>query len=145
VLFNRDGQVIGLLMPGPWQRNDQITANVLGISDLFPIIQILVNGDPVPYLGVEGITITEELSAAFEIPPGVYVRQILGDSPAMNGRIHNGDVIIAVNGYEVLNKESLVSSILSSDIGMTIEVTVKRRGAVEYEIMTLPVIIGNRD
>jgi len=141
VLFNREGEVIGLLMPGPWQREGSITANVLGITDLRHVLDRLVNGDSVPYFGVEGITITEEFSYAFEIPEGVYVRYVAADSPAFDAGIQHGDVIVAFDGEEIRNKQQLLEGILSSEIGDAIEIRVSRRGAEEYAEMYFTVVI----
>jgi serine protease Do len=144
VLFNKNGMVIGLLMPGSWQREGSITANFIGISDLTRVIPLLVEGDGVPYLGVEGITITEELSYILEIPVGVYVRSLTTDSPAMRARIQNGDVIVGFNDSEINTKQDLVNGIFSNEEGIPLEVRIKRRGAEGYVEMDFPVIIERR-
>jgi serine protease Do len=144
VLFNKGGEVIGLLIPGPWQREGGITANGIGISDLSLVLVRLLNGEPVPYFGVEGITITEELSYVLEIPPGVYVRHVTADSPAFGAGIQNGDIIVASNDEEIENKQQLLNEILSGEIGESIEVRVNRRGAEEYVEMYFTVVIESR-
>jgi serine protease Do len=143
VLFNKGGEVIGLLMPGPWQREGSITANVIGISDLSQVLSRLINGESVPYFGVEGITITEELSYVLEIPLGVYVRHVTADSPAFRAGIQNGDIIVAFEDEEIENKQQLLNMIMSDEIEEAVEVRVNRRGAEEYVEMHFNVVIEN--
>ena len=141
VLFNRRGQVIGLLKPGPWQGEASITANVVGITELLLPIQTLVNGERVPFFGVEGITVTEEIALIAELPEGIYVRHVEADSPAMRAGIQNGDIIITFNEHEVLNVNNLSRVVLGSEIGETVEVRAIRRGADEIVEIDFTVVI----
>ena len=53
-----------------------------GISGLKSEIELLSNGQAVPYIGIRGLDVTAEIEAQ-GIPGGVYVRTVETDSPAM--------------------------------------------------------------
>ena len=83
VLVNIDGEVVGLIDLNVSSNDCKSHITAYGISDLKSAIELLSNGEPVPYLGIVGVTVTEELAAEYEMPVGVYVQSVKPDSPAM--------------------------------------------------------------
>ena len=144
-LFNKNGEAIGLIMPGHWQGGGQTFANTLGISDLRQAIWLLLNGDRVPFLGIEGVTVTEEIADALEIPRGIHVNSVELDSPAMEAGIHNGDIIIAFDGEDVDTVAAFNRAILGSDVDSEVTIQVMRRGVEGHEEAEFVVIIRSRE
>ena len=70
VLFNLDGEVIGLISSKIWDDEDESTANAYAISDLKTTIELLANGDSVPYIGIYGTAVTSAIQKEQGIPEG---------------------------------------------------------------------------
>ena len=144
-LFNTRGNVMGLILPGPWQGSDSFNANALAISDLKTTIDLLLNGEVVPFFGIEGITVTEEIAEFQEIPIGVYVSNVEIDSPAMRAGIQNGDVITSINDTAIATMTGFTRAILGSNIDENTRVVVGRRGSDGYIEMDFNVIMVGRN
>lgn len=72
---------------------------------------------------------------------GVYVEQVLENSPAGDGGIQTGDIILKLNGNVMKNVTELRSTIAMTAVGATVKVTLLRGG----ETMTLDVMLGERE
>ena len=90
MLFNMDGEVVGMISSSVWNDTGKNVVNAYGISDLKPIIELLINGKSVPYIGIYGTTVTEQLAEEHKMPSGIYVADVDPDSPAMAPKISPG-------------------------------------------------------
>ena len=132
VLFNIDGEVIGLIPETVWNDSENSMVNAYAISDLKPIIELLANGESVPYIGVYGTTVTPQLKEEQGMPGGVYVVDVDPDSPAMAAGIQSGDIIYAVGNENVVNLRSYQSAVLKLKNGQQILFEGRRIGAEGY-------------
>ena len=144
VLINQDGELIGLIKNSIWETEASKTANALAISDLKAVLEMMLNGEEVPYIGVHGTTVTDELAKEQGIPSGLYVTAVDADSPAMYAGIKVGDVIQEVNGIETTNLNNYERAVLNCDAGSEIKIKAKRRGAEEYVDVSMNVAIGSK-
>ena len=67
VLCNLDGEIIGLIDSEIWTENQGHTANAYGISDLKPIMELLLNSQSVPYAGIYGVTVSSDISESKQV------------------------------------------------------------------------------
>ena len=116
-----------------------------GISDLKEALEFLSNGQAVPYIGIHGVTVTEELTAGQGIPSGVYVQEVSTDSPAMAAGIQSGDVITAVAGTQVTTLSGYNSALMQQEAGDEIRVKGQRQGTGGYVDITFRVTVGSRE
>lgn len=96
-----------------------------------------------PWLGASGQAVTAEMFQALKLsrPYGVLVNGVQQGSPAEQGEIRVGDVILAVNGHEVDDPEALRFRIATLAVGTPIQVTLSRGGqerAVSVSLRTAP-------
>lgn len=101
VLINLQGDIIGVVSSISSVPEKKGIVTGVGITELKPILEYLLNGKNVPYIGISGIDITEEASIEKELPVGIYVEKVSADSPAMNAGIKNGDIFVGLNGEDV--------------------------------------------
>lgn len=80
ILFNLDGEVIGMISSDIWKERGIRTANAYAISDLKLVIQLLANGASVPYIGVSGTAVTSGIQKEEGMPSGIYVIDVAADS-----------------------------------------------------------------
>lgn len=106
VLLNLKGQVIGLIQERYASENMKIMLTAYAISDMKGLIEHLSNNQDVSYLGIKGVSVTEDAKKE-GIPSGVYVTEVMMDSPAMKGGIQSGDIIQAINGQKVTTMPEL--------------------------------------
>lgn len=83
------------------------------------------------YLGVRPQTLTEDLKDALGLDPdleGVLVPEVIAGTPAAEGGLENGDVILEVNGEPVENAIELTRRIGAFPPGERVRMTVLRDG-----------------
>ena len=145
VLFNQKGQVLGLLKGGLFGEADSGPANALAISDMKPVMELLLNGDSIPYVGVSGTTVTDELFEEQGIPKGLYVTNVQTDSPAMKAGIQNGDVIQEVKSSKVTGTSSYEKAVLECKAGENVKIKGRRLGNGGYVSVDFTVSVGSMD
>lgn len=82
VIVNLSGEVVGIIDQSISDNSSKRLVTGYGISGLKSEIELLSNGQAVPYVGIRGLDVTAEIEAQ-GIPNGVYVQTVEPDSPAM--------------------------------------------------------------
>ena len=145
ILFNLDGEVIGMISSDIWKDRGVRTANAYAISDLKLVIQLLANGASVPYTGVSGTAVTSGIQKEEGMPSGIYVIDVAADSPAMAAGIQSGDVICSVNGEKIVSMSAYRKLMLTWKVGDQIKVEGKRRGSEGYVDIKFDVTIESKE
>lgn len=145
VLVNLKGEVLGLIRDNIQGGTESTTANALAISDLKPALEMLLNGESVPYVGVNGTTVTEEISSEQEIPVGFYITDVQADSPAMAAGIQSGDIIQKVGDTTVIGSSSFGEAVEACKTGDSVKIYGQRRGTGGYVDVTFHVTIGSKE
>lgn len=142
VLINTDGEVIGLFLKSSNIQKEENTLTAVSISELKDIIELLSNGVNIPYIGIKGKTVTDDISQEYEIPKGVYIKETVVNSPAMTAGIQTGDVIEAIDGKKIYTMEDYQKTLLSLQRGDEVKITVNRQGTKEYKKYNCVVEVG---
>ena len=118
-IFSRSGGSIGI--------GFAIPSNMVGA-----VVAAAEAGSPLlrPWAGLMGQTATAELAPGLglERPGGVVVNRVYDGGPAQRAGLKPGDVILAVNGREVLDPSSLNYRLLTLHGGEDAEVEFLRKG-----------------
>jgi len=139
-LFNISGSVVGVIEP---ECTDEAQILVgIGISSVKSEIELMSNGQNVPYIGVLGTGVTESVSEARGIPAGLYVTEVEVDSPAMKAGIQSGDIIVEVDNEEIMSMADYHEEILNQEAGQIIKIKGYRRGAENYVDIDFNVTVG---
>lgn len=143
-LINLDGEVVGLVMQGYSSEGGQNTITALSISQLRGIIADLSNGRAIPYLGVRISTVTDDIAEEYGLPKGVYVKGVETDipSPAMEAGLQEADVIIAMDGEEILTGEEFTEKLLALEPEQQVRLTVLRQDGAEYVQLECSATVG---
>jgi serine protease Do len=118
------------------------TLAAVGITSLEPVLNLLFSGKDVPYMGILGSTVTDRIAEQYELPKGVYVKEVTIDSPAMDAGIQSGDVIIGVNGQEIMSVSTFNSVLFTLEPSETYKVDIMREGKNGYQKITCKVKVG---
>lgn len=141
VILNLHGEVVGIItMAYNSDNTNFITA--YAINDVRNLMQNLVNKKRMPYLGIKGQTVTDEIAATNKIPKGIYISAVETNSPAYKSGIQSGDVITRINGTGINNMESFMIQLEKSNPGDNVNVTIKRRGREDYKEIEFNLVLG---
>lgn len=141
VILNLHGEVVGIItMAYNSDNTNFITA--YAINDVRNLMQNLVNKKGMPYLGIKGQTVTDEIAATNKIPKGIYISAVETNSPAYKSGIQSGDVITQINGTEINNMESFMMQLEKNNPGDNVNVTIKRRGREDYKEIEFNLVLG---
>lgn len=141
-LINLEGSLIGWIEPA-YMSGGTLTA--IGISDLRAYIEALSNGSQGCYLGIEGITLSNDLKTALGTEAsGIYISRCSSGSPAQKAGLQSGDLLTSVAGIDIRNLDELRSVLLSLTAEQTISVTILRKGRNSYQSLNYDVRIERR-
>ncbi|MDY3853985.1 MAG: trypsin-like peptidase domain-containing protein [Butyribacter sp.] len=135
-LINMQGQVIGINSAKIADSSVEGVGYAIPISVATPIIDELMNrevldDDEKGYLGISGQTVTDE-GSAYNLPYGVYVKEVAEGGAADKAGIKPNDIITAVNKMEVTTIQSLQEKVNSYKKGTKVEITLKRSDNGKY-------------
>ncbi|MGQ9506762.1 MAG: S1C family serine protease [Candidatus Bathycorpusculaceae bacterium] len=118
-LVNLEGKVVAI--------NTAIIPYAQGIGFAIPINsakrcanEIITNGISIrPWLGIIGLSITEEMARYYDLPVehGVFVTRVVDGSPADNVGIGVGDIILRMDGTTIYTIEDLVRELHKRRVG----------------------------
>ena len=142
VLINTSGEVIGIVMQSFKGSQNASTLTAVHYAEVEQIVESLKNRKDIPFVGVYISTVTEDISEDYNIPKGVYIREVAMDSPAMKAGLQSGDVITHINGEVIVSDEKFSEMVRQLIPGTTCEITVKRQNGNEYYEVDATVTIG---
>lgn len=142
VLINLSGEIIGVILQGYSNHNDQNMVNAISVSEIKSIIEDLSNGIDIPYVGLKTKTVSNDIAEKFNLPVGAFITSVAIDSPAMNAGIQNGDVIVKVNDTEIITAAGYSKELKKYRTGDFINITVMRQGTREYKEIVCNVKVG---
>jgi len=116
-----------------------------GISGLKSEIELLSNGQGVPYIGIRGLDVTAAEIEAQGIPEGVYVRTVETDSPAMAAGIQSGDIITEAAGKKITSLSAYQSVLRDQKSGSKIRLKGQRQGSGGYVDISFDVTVGSKE
>lgn len=130
-LLNTEGEVIGINSAKLVDKDVEGMCYAIPISNAKVILKELMNSEEVAegkegYLGLSGISVSEEDSKMFNYPLGVYVREVPKGGAAQKAGVQVGDVITKLNGVGVATIDALQARAKSYKAGTEITLTVER-------------------
>jgi S1-C subfamily serine protease len=83
-----------------------------------------------PWLGILGLTLTEDVSRYYGIPldHGVLITKVTDGSPAQRAGVIMGDIMLKMGSADVDSIEDLLNEIHKRKVGEKVRITVFRRG-----------------
>ena len=139
-LLNSRGEVVGVNTAVAESGGDTIGFAVPS-NNITEFLERMAGGIEArrPWLGVTLVTINESTARDLDVDvaAGVYLTDVVDDSPAAQGGLRAGDVIIAVGGGEVARSADLIDLLQDKSPGDAVTVKVHRDGAETSVTVTL--------
>jgi serine protease Do len=123
------GEVVGITSAKLADVGVEGMGYAISIKTALPIIESLVQKGYVsrPYLGVQMDTVSQwYLRYNLAVDYGAIVTLVTSGTPADNAGLKTGDVIINLNGKDILTAEEAQQAIYSAQIGETIQIVYYR-------------------
>ena len=151
-LLNMKGEVVGINSNKIGGSAVEGMGYAIPISSASPIIAELmlketrnkVAEEERGYLGISGISVTQEVSEAYGMPEGVYISQVYENTAAAAAGLRKGDIIVEFDGDNISSMDALQRTLEFYAQGDTVEVTVMTPGTSGYESRTVQMTLGNR-
>ena len=139
-LANSKGQVIGINTVKIVATGVEGIGFAIPSDEALPIIKELIENKKVarPSIGIVGINVTEQIAKAYNLKVGVYVSEVVKDSPAEKAGFKAGDIIIKAEGQDIKTMDELNTLKYKYKIGDTFKLTVLR----DSKEIELSVILG---
>ena len=145
IMFNRQGEVVGIICDAAGEDAKEELMHAYAISDIKDVMQFLANGESVPYIGIHATDVSENIAEDRGIPRGIYVDKVEADSPAMRAGIQSGDVLTAIGGKDIENFEQYHELLMEEKEGTHLLIKGYRRGAKDqYVAVHFNATVGNK-
>lgn len=132
ILINVAGELVGVVMQD-YSASSANTLTAVAVSELKPVIELLFADKDIPYVGLHVSTVTERIAAAYDLPKGVYIKEVAMDSPAMSAGLQSGDVIVEVDGTKAVTDSEYRDAVRKLIPGEEYEIVVMRQGSGGYK------------
>lgn len=138
-LINSEGKVIGINTLKLSGTGIEGMGFAIPINDTLDIYKELIEYGKIarPYIGVSGMDLDVATAKYYNLPVGIYLKEIQKNSPAETSGLKTGDIITAINDKEVKTMEDLNSVKDNLNIGDKITLTIYRNGESKKIDLTL--------
>ena len=135
-LFNMKGEVIGITT-AKYSGTSGGGASIEGIGFAIPIDDVLgIMKDLVehgyvtgPYLGVSVKDVDPQIAAAYNIPLGAYIVEVVEGASADRAGIEEKDIIVKLGDQEIKNSNDLIRALRHLKAGESVTMVYNRSGA----------------
>lgn len=137
-VYNAYGQVIGIVTAKFSENGMEGLGFAIPINDVYTIAnELIANGyvSGKAYLGLTLTTVSASVAQYYNMVEGVYVYSVEPGSCAQEAGLKTGDILTAIDGEELLNKNDLISAVKNYSAGDAAKLTVYRDQA--YTIITV--------
>lgn len=148
-LVNMNGEVIGINVAKA-SNSSSSSATVEGMGYAIPVSKVMdviselmnkeakvpVSEDEQGYIGLtesDYVEVDSGTSKMYNIPEGIYIRQLIEGTPLEAAGISSADVITAIEGEEITTFDELKNEMQYYAVGEEITITVQVRGEKKYK------------
>lgn len=142
IILNTEGKMIGFINNRFQNLTGERNMAFVSINSVRDIIELLMRGKSISYLGIEGIDVDSDTAAAHSLVRGIYVTSVYSSSPAYSGGMRVADVIEKVDGQSAKTVYALHNILIKHKSGDEIKVEVSRKLKNMRKNITLSITLG---
>ncbi len=151
-LLNARGEVVGINSSKIGGSVIEGMGYAIPISTAKPIIEELmtkttrtkVDEAKKAYLGIVGISVTNEVQESYGLPEGICVTQVFSGTGASKAGLVKGDIIVEFDGEKVRTMEELSALLECYEKGSAVEIKIMQGSPSGYQEKTVTVTLGGR-
>jgi len=127
-LLNAYGQVIGINTIKVADTRVEGVGFAIPISDALIIVDQLKKYGylPKPYIGITGKSVEDDIAENYSVPKGVFIMEVLDNSPAKRANLMEKDIIISIDDLAVKSIEDLIKEVRRKKPGDTVSLRLIR-------------------
>lgn len=152
-LINASGEVIGINSMKYASEEVEGMGYAIPISKAIPMINELMNRETVKtseqgFLGINkdsAQNVTSVTAERFHMPVGVYINEVVKNSPAEKAGLKQGNIIVGLDATKIETIDDLISALSYKKAGETIQLKIKVLDKGEYVSKTLSVTLGEKN
>jgi serine protease Do len=145
VIVNLRGEVIGIITQKLKDELNQEVNTVIGVSRIKNIIEKLVNNSDQSYFGIKGADMTQAALNKLDATSGICVTEVEADSPALEGGLQSGDIILTINETPIISVNTFFNLINAYEPKTTLKIGIKRTVKNETKDMEVEVTLGKKN
>ena len=144
-LIDINGDLLGIAVPNRGENGVNAgLARIVTVGSLKETIDRLETGEKPVLVGLEGFGVTFEMRYN-NIPEGMYVLNVMADSPAYDAGIKRGDIVTGINDEEISDVYGYMEILKGLHAGDELTISIKRgSSAGEYRDMSFKLLAGER-
>lgn len=127
IIVNLKGEVVGIITRTFKEGLNANISTAIGITRLKPIIWSLINKTDRIYFGILGEDMPLSVLQDIKIENGIYVTEVIPDSPAFEAGLRQGDIITAKDEVKVNSMSGFSTLINAHAVEDTVTITVQRK------------------
>lgn len=140
-VLNTRGKVLGFITTSYSEITGTSDMAFISISSVRDLIDSMMRGKSVAYLGIEGCGVSQESAESNGLEEGVYITSLYSKSPAYDGGMRMADVITEINDEKVSSLSDLHESLMKHKAGDKLLITVSRRDDKKITHKKLSIIL----
>ena len=152
VLVNASGEVVGINTMTISAVDVEGMCYAIPITNAIPVLDKLkvreirerLREEDSGYLGISCSNVEGKQAEEYDIPKGVYVRDVYEDEPADEAGVRKGDVIVSLNEVPVETMDELSEMLRYYPVGEIVDLEIMRYEAGEYNSQIIPVRLGKK-
>lgn len=142
-VLNADGELVGWMTDLFSETEAQSSTAILGISDLKPMIERMMNGKETAKLGIYGRQVgTTQREQG--MPAGVYISRVEPNAPAYAAGVQPGDILISLGDSKIETMRDLEAALEKSAKGESVRLTLMRNSREKYETISVTATLAGR-
>ncbi len=148
-LVNMKGEVIAINSAKFASEEVEGMGFAIPVATAVPIMQNIMNREVIPeneqaYMGISGEDIDAQYAEYYNIPQGIYIRDVTDDSPAEKAGLKEGMLITKIDGENVTGLSGLQEFLSGKRAGDVVTVTVTTGNMGRYSESDIKVTLGNK-
>ncbi|HPU62761.1 MAG TPA: PDZ domain-containing protein [Mobilitalea sp.] len=144
VIVNLEGEIIGIITRTLKKGLNKELSTVIGISKIKPYIDRMLSQTSRIYCGVIAENLPQAAKTEYNVTNGVYVYEVIKDSPAFTAGLMSGDIILAVDERNIFNMNGFYSTISEYEPGTEVTFKIKRTSGSTDKELELKVILAEK-
>lgn len=144
VIVNLKGEIVGIITRTFKSGLNLPICTAMGSAKLLDVIEKLSSGGERIYFGVLGEDIPAAALQEAGLSNGIYVTEVMTDSPAFEAGLKTGDIILKVNGNNVYSYGGFHKMLSRHTPGEELSVTVQRTVRMSPKQVELKVLLAKK-
>ncbi|MBE5905421.1 MAG: trypsin-like serine protease [Lachnospiraceae bacterium] len=145
-LLNAKGEVIGINSAKYSGEGVEGMGYAIPINDAKAIIESLISMEAVAegeqgYLGIYPQDITEDIASVYNMPEGIYIRELVPGGAAAQAGLQSGDIITKIDNFEIHTTTDLQAQLKYYKAGSEVTITAQVKDGGKYTEKKFKVVL----